>query len=312
MKKKKKNDPMELLRLMEEAAFGMTDAAYENADTVEDQDEPSETVKVDAKVKTERIVERNNILKREKYVGKENYRKEFIKLFLKMCRMHDTKTVWNALIFCMAAAFTQITDFKKEREEEYLQCIKVLDVDIAPRLLAIVINAYEEDPEQDFLGEIYMQLNIGDPRKGQHFTPYHVAHAMSLMTDGGKEYIEGKGYVSVCDPCCGSGVMLVAKANALRENGINFQTQTLFVGQDLDRTTALMCVVQLSILGCPGYVYIGNSLTNPPAGHELFPKENGNELWITPFFFREVWEERRMIEVFKELMRKTSNKEEIA
>ena len=32
-----------------------------------------------------------------------------------------------------------------------------------------------------------------------------------------------------------------------------------------------MCYIQLSILGYAGYVAIGNSLTNPLGGTELFP-----------------------------------------
>ena len=55
-----------------------------------------------------------------------------------------------------------------------------------------------------------------------------------------------------------------------------------------------MCFIQLSLLGCPGYVVIGNSLTNPVAGEPLAPMEMpGQELWCTPMFYTPEWNYRR-------------------
>ena len=55
-----------------------------------------------------------------------------------------------------------------------------------------------------------------------------------------------------------------------------------------------MAYIQLSLIGCPGYIIIGNSLTNPPTRHVLFPKDTeGQEVWITPLFMHDIWEMRR-------------------
>jgi 3-mercaptopyruvate sulfurtransferase SseA len=48
--------------------------------------------------------------------------------------------------------------------------------------------------------------------------------------------------------------MLITFAHMLQKKGINPQTNALFVGQDVDRISALTCYIQLAILGLPAYV----------------------------------------------------------
>ena len=56
-----------------------------------------------------------------------------------------------------------------------------------------------------------------------------------------------------------------------------------------------MCYIQLSLLGCAGYICVGNTLTNPMTGHVLFPQEKeGQELWYMPMFQSDVWTLRRL------------------
>ena len=64
-------------------------------------------------------------------------------------------------------------------------------------------------------------------------------------------------YRTATDPACGAGAMLIAFANAAKRHGINYQKHVLFVSQDIDRTAAMMCYIQMSLLGCPAVVVIG-------------------------------------------------------
>lgn len=57
--------------------------------------------------------------------------------------------------------------------------------------------------------------------------------------------------------------MLIAFANVAREHKLNYQRDVLFVAQDIDQTAALMCYIQLSLLGCPAVVIVGDSLAKP-------------------------------------------------
>jgi hypothetical protein len=71
--------------------------------------------------------------------------------------------------------------------------------------------------------------------------------------------------------------------------GINFQHDVLFVGQDVDPVVARMCYIQMSLLGMPGYVIIGNSLLYPPTGR-IHPE---CEYLYTPMYFIQGFRWRR-------------------
>lgn len=96
------------------------------------------------------------------------------------------------------------------------------------------------------------------------------------------EELKKKGYITVSDPACGAGAMLIAFANMARAHGINYQKEVLFFGQDIDLTAALMCYVQLSIWGCPAIVIVGDSLVKP----DFHPD---NDVWYTPFYCLNHW-----------------------
>ena len=70
---------------------------------------------------------------------------------------------------------------------------------------------------------------------------------------------------------------------------MNFQNHVLVTAQDIDYTTALMCYIQLSLLGMAGYVKIGNSLTEPMSTNDAT-----DNYWFTPMYFSDVWVFRRL------------------
>ncbi|MBR1741923.1 MAG: SAM-dependent DNA methyltransferase [Lachnospiraceae bacterium] len=239
--------------------------------------------------------------------------KEFLKLFDQLTYSRSAWQVWEDLMTVMACSICNAVDRTperyKRREEQYERSIKNLGgVDIPAKMFTIVTMALDDNPNQDFLGQLYMNLNLGSHWHGQFFTPYHVCELMAKMQIGAgcKKEIEDKGYLSVCDPCVGAGAMLIAAATAFREYGVNYQTNVVFIGQDIDPVVAKMAYIQLSLLGCPGYVTVGNSLTHPQTGHVLFPQENeGQDVWITPLFMHQVWEIRRTGVLMQELFRGT-------
>lgn len=57
--------------------------------------------------------------------------------------------------------------------------------------------------------------------------------------------------------------MIVASAQVLKEQGVNYQKVLDVVCQDLDWTAVYMCYVQLSLLGIMATVAQGNTLTEP-------------------------------------------------
>ena len=241
-----------------------------------------------------------------KHVGHlQDSEKEFLKLFNKLTYSRSAWQVWEDLMTVMACSISNAVDRApdkfKRREEQYERAIKRLGgVEIPAQMLGIITMALEQNPDQDFLGKLYMNLNLGNHWKGQFFTPYHVCQMMAEINfgDGTQAEVERKGYITICDPCVGAGAMLIAAANAMKRAKVNYQTNAVFVGQDIDQIVAMMAYIQISLIGCPGYIIIGNSLTNPPTGHVLFPKDTeGQEVWITPLFMHDIWEMRRTKEL---------------
>lgn len=174
-----------------------------------------------------------------------------------------------------------------------------------------LVEALDRNPDQDFLGEMFMTLGCGDKWKGQFFTPYCVCRAMAAVTYGDniRPQIEKNGWVSVGDCACGAGATLIAFANECRSKGINYQTDVLFVGQDLDFLAGMMCYLQLSLLGCAGYVCIDDSIARPCTcydDHALIPVD-GSRIWYTPMYHRDIWHLRR-VACRMDLMIRKSNK----
>lgn len=78
----------------------------------------------------------------------------------------------------------------------------------------------------------------------------------------------------------------------------NPKEHLFFVGQDIDRVVALICYLQMSILGYTGYVIVGDSLTKPITGKGLIiNRMEGTEHWLTPAFFTEPWVSRMEREI---------------
>lgn len=228
---------------------------------------------------------------------------EFMKAFSSVCTYRSSWKVWADLVRMAAIAISNAVDHSevaKRREKEYLQIIdkyKKPEQEMFPKLLCMVVEALEENPEQDFLGELFMALGLGNHWKGQFFTPYHICHVMAEMTMGNAEAeIERKGWIGIEDCCCGAGAMLIGARNVLARKNIDWTSQALFVAQDIDVTAAMMCYIQLSLLGCSGYVAVGNSLTNPITGSStLLPvAQEDLDVWYTPTFYLDVWQYRRI------------------
>lgn len=109
--------------------------------------------------------------------------KEFLNEFHKLCYSRSSWQVWADLMTAIACSISNVADRSPEhyesREKEYAQCIERLgSVEVPAKMLAIIVEALERNPEQDFLGAMYMQLNLGNHWKGQFFTPYCVCKRM--------------------------------------------------------------------------------------------------------------------------------------
>lgn len=150
----------------------------------------------------------------EKIQGTE---KEFIKVFQELCYSRSSWQVWADLMAAMACTLANSVDKTEPRytarEKEYAECIKRLGgVEKPAKCFAIVVEALERNPDQDFLGKLYMSLELGNHWKGQFFTPYNVCECMASITiNDNVQTLEKQEWISVNDPVCGDPLMPVEK-----------------------------------------------------------------------------------------------------
>lgn len=236
----------------------------------------------------------------------DNFKNEFLRTFNILSYSHNKWDVWNDFIYMAAASFSNAVDKQnfEKRENEYLRIIKKYNKNeqqLFPKLLAKVTMALDANPNQDFLGSLFMDMNLGNDRAGQFFTPYSVCRLMSGIAVGNiVEQVQKDHYITVNDCCCGAGATLIAAINEAKEQlekaGMNYQNHVFVVAQDIDRTVALMCYIQLSLLGVAGFVKVGDSLYNPPETKDTYENH-----WFTPIYFTELWQMRNLIKKLGEI-----------
>ena len=254
-------------------------------------------------VKKEYVPHRTTMRKSEYY---QEFRSKFQQLLSPRSRPID---IWRDFIVMSACAMSNTVDKSHydEREKRYLETINKYEKSqqhIFPELYADVVMALDENPEQDFLGRMFMDLHLDYEELKQIFTPYHVCQLMADVTMGDLvQQVEEQGYVSINDCCCGAGANLIAAINSARhmleDAGLNFQNHILVIGQDIEELVALMCYIQIYLLGVAGYIKVGNALTEP-----MTSDDSMENYWFTPMYFSDVWHTRRMIHRFMDLFEK--------
>lgn len=229
---------------------------------------------------------------------------DFEKLIKTFSGKHSLGDVWSDWTTMFAISLSQTYDYREEREKRYLSIAEKYSKDELEKfceLSALLTLELENNPEQDFLGETFMNLGLGDRYNGQFFTPYHVGELMAICTCGNPcEQIRQNGYITINDSSCGSGVMLISSFHAIRtmlsrENpALNAQNHVLAAAQDINETAAMMCYIQLSLLGIAAVIKVGNSLTDPMTNN-LLDMPRSPDLWFTPMYNFPVWHDRRLI-----------------
>lgn len=232
-----------------------------------------------------------------------NYKKAQLKIkkiIQSMTGKYNTYTIWRDFITLAACTISNSVDKSQwqEREDMYMKTIEKYERDEANKfaeMLALVTLGLESGQMGDFLGELYMQLEMGNRDTGQFFTPYNVSKMMARLIDAKEE----NGIVKLNEPSCGSGGMIIAYAETMKIQDINYQEKLRVVCNDLDYDVVKMAYIQLSLLGIDAVIMQGNTLTLKM-----------NEVWYTPMHFVNLAREKerqsndnaeRMLNIMKDL-----------
>lgn len=170
-----------------------------------------------------------------------DHQKAFISLFNQTARYHKRHKVFEDFVSCSVIALENRLQFSEAREQKYLRIVsgyEKQDVINMAHLLAHVIEGLEQG-FCDFLGSVFMQLELGDKYRGQFFTPWSVASMMAQMQLGNvKALFENKPFITLSEPACGAGSMILAMADTLNRSGYPAYRRMWVSATDIDPLAA--------------------------------------------------------------------------
>lgn len=182
-------------------------------------------------------------------------------------------------------SFNKIVSKYTEKEQIYMW-----------QILYNLTNLYNKQHEpNDILGEIFNKLNIGNARTGQFFTPTHISKAIASIAEIDVNEIKENGYITISEPTCGAGGMILSVADRLKELGYDTYRNMFVQCWDIDRYCAMMTFIQLSMYDIPAQVIWGDTLVL-----------KSNEYFYTPAYFKfiKLREENKLLIPFCNLCNK--------
>ncbi|MDD3594032.1 MAG: N-6 DNA methylase [Candidatus Gastranaerophilales bacterium] len=191
-----------------------------------------------------------------------DYLREFNKLLQEVDYSKSISQKFNDFLTMTAYSIAQPFYRSDEFEDKYLDVAKNYKKEQHnnfSEMFTIVIDALEVP--QDFLGQIFSTNAMGASYTGQFFTPYHVSKLMAeILNVDVKEKLKHKNFITLSEPCVGSGGMVIAFAQTMQEQGLNYQDKLYVEAVDIDDICYKMAYIQLSLLGIPAKVIKGDSL----------------------------------------------------
>ncbi len=210
-------------------------------------------------------------------VGPENWAREFLRLD-EQNKGRDTFATFLEMAWLAIRKTTEPSEAERELiEARYMRCVRANEADVVrelPRYLATLLAAMEKEPG-DYLGRLLSAIGKTNTWIGQFFTPFEVCRMMAQLSideDMAVAAIADKGYVTLAEPACGSGAMLIAAIEQLKRiDGFDL-VDCLVEATDIDERAVQMAYLQLVALEAPAVVIHGNALTNEAWSVSLTPR----------------------------------------
>ncbi|WP_354678312.1 N-6 DNA methylase [Cupriavidus plantarum] len=244
--------------------------------------------------------------------------KVLLSLFKQFGHRYSVHEVFSDFVEIAALSISNTVDrhhaeAREKRYEEIIRRYERVDRERFPQMFGALVQTFEDmvqgwvphgDGLADVLGQTYMMLELGNDKAGQFFTPYPVSRLMARMNIGdGAPFVQRDGFVTLSEPACGAGGMVIACADALHDAGHNYQQTMHATCIDIDPRCVHMTYVQLALLHIPAIVIHGNALS-----------VEAWSTWITPAHVVGGWGEklrfRRLAEAMRELLQSPKRVEE--
>lgn len=131
------------------------------------------------------------------------------------------------------------------------------------RMLGALALAMRAEPV-DFVGPVFCELS-SDKEMGQYFTPHCVSYMMAKMIVGDDAIAQvrdgNKSYLTLSEPSCGVGGMVLATNLVLREGGLDLARHAHWHMVDVDHRAMCAAYLQTAMTDCSAVVCCGNSLS---------------------------------------------------
>lgn len=207
--------------------------------------------------------------------SREQLHKEFIKIFDGLCHAHHRWEVWQDWTEAAAISIHNSVNYDRELEDQYLKIVGKYEreeVQQFPKLLSLTTMALDTE-FCDFLGTIFMELELPNKFGGQFFTPYELSKFTAQVTFSDYDSDTDE-VIEFNEPAVGAGSFVIAVCEMLHEKGVNFQNRLKVTAQDSDYMVFCMAYTQLSLIGCPAQLVHGNTL-----------KLENKQTWYTPMWY---------------------------
>lgn len=181
---------------------------------------------------------------------------------------HDHTKVFRSFVQLAACALLRYPGAPKSlREDEYLEEIgrwdKLCQGLFAQAFGELVSDMEENEPFTDLLGDTYLDWGAKSSRdaRGEFYTPKSVSLMTAKMTmpKSPEEFFRDRP-VTLLEPACGAGSMILAAAQCVHEVGVSVRCLRV-QGWDISPTAIDMCLINTTLWAIPFEGILGNPLS---------------------------------------------------
>ncbi|MCE9520267.1 MAG: N-6 DNA methylase [Verrucomicrobia bacterium] len=183
---------------------------------------------------------------------------DFRTLLKRLSHHHDARSVFDAFVCFAACALAAGT-----REAEYLEAAKRWEkpeLELFAEAFGALVAEMESRPFEDLLGPHYMECAVshkGQQWNGEFHTPKCICDLMARMLVNPSD-LPAEGPITVCEPACGAGAMILSLAQACPPE-VRHRLRVTAI--DVNRTACHMAFVNTTLWGIPTRVIHGNALS---------------------------------------------------
>ena len=184
---------------------------------------------------------------------------DFRQILERIAHRRDLRQVFEAFLCFAACALAAQT-----REQEYLDEAgrwERSDLDLFGQALGALVCEMERRPFEDIIGAYYLDVMVstkGQQWNGEFHTPKTVCDLIAGMLFGDLSEFPGDGPITVCEPACGAGAMILALGKACPPE---VRRRLRVTAIDINLHACHMTFINTTLWGIPTRVIHGNALT---------------------------------------------------